>query len=105
MLPLYGITVLGSAQDGEEAITLFKTLEKKPDLIIMDHRLPLKDGIQTMQEILQLDPTSKVLLASADHSIASEALARGACYFLSKPFRIKQLITVIKEQIKTLDHS
>lgn len=98
MLTNYGITVIGSAKDGEEAIKMFKSFKKKPDFIIMDHRMPLKDGIQTMKEILQIDKTSKIIFASADRSIEEVALTKGAIAFLLKPFRIKMLINLIKKK-------
>ena len=98
MLPLFGINILACARDGEEAISIFKTLAKKPDFIIMDHRLPIKDGIETMEEILELDQSSKVIFASADQKIATLALARGAISFLQKPFLMKHLAVLIKEK-------
>ena len=64
----------------------------------MDHRLPIKDGLETMEEILKLDQSSKVIFASADQRVATLALARGAVYFLQKPFLMKHLIVLIKEK-------
>ncbi len=97
MLPIFGINILGSAKDGDEAVSMFKTLAKKPDFIIMDHRMPLKDGIEATREILQVDSASKIIFASADQGVKNQALAIGAIYFLHKPFLLKNLVAFIKE--------
>ena len=45
-----------SARSGDEAIKYLKTMKAKPDAIIMDHRMPGKDGIETTKEIRRMDP-------------------------------------------------
>lgn len=91
-----GMTVF-SAQSGEEAVRLFKSMKYKPDIIIMDHRMPGKDGIETTKEILKIDPTVPVVFSSADETVREDALAAGAVSFWSKPFPMSMLVSAMKE--------
>jgi CheY-like chemotaxis protein len=81
-----------SAKDGEEAIQLIKTMPSKPDAIIMDHRMPGKDGIETTKEIRKFDPTIPVIFSSADETVREKAIMAGAVSFWTKPFPISMLI-------------
>ncbi|MHA1267303.1 MAG: response regulator transcription factor [Candidatus Helarchaeota archaeon] len=92
-----GFQIIGIAKDGEEAISMFKNFPEKPQIILMDHRMPKKNGIETSKMILQLDNSVKILFLSADSSIKDEALALGICDFQEKPFSITTLLTKIKE--------
>ena len=59
--------------------------------------MPIKNGIEATQEILQIDGNTKIIFTSADERIKEEALALGAYCFLDKPFDIEDLITCIKK--------
>lgn len=87
-----GFKVLGQANNGEEAVSRFKSLSEKPDIILMDHRMPIKNGIDATKEMLSLDSNAKILFASADDSVKEEALSIGAIGFTAKPFSITELI-------------
>lgn len=63
----------------------------------MDHRMPIKDGITAMKEILEIDQHAKFLFASADHKVKEEALRSGARDFLTKPFNYDLLIQKIRQ--------
>jgi len=91
-----GMTVF-SAQSGDEAVTLFKSMKHKPDVIIMDHRMPGKDGIETTKEILRLDPTVPIVFSSADETARDEALAAGAVSFWTKPFPMTMLVSAMRD--------
>jgi len=88
---MFGHTVIDFASNGNEAILKFKNFKTKPDLIIMDHRMPFKNGIDTMREIIELDPDMKIIFTSADNQIRDLALRSGAISFQEKPFPIIQL--------------
>ncbi len=92
-----GFQVLGIANNGEEAIRMFNFFTKKPDIIILDHRMPIKNGIDALKEILQIDHNSKVIFASADKTIKEEVYANGAMGFLDKPFTHQKLINTLNE--------
>jgi two-component system chemotaxis response regulator CheY len=91
MFESHGHTVF-SARDGDEAIEIFKRMKAKPDAIIMDHRMPGKDGIETTRELLRIDPSIPIIFSSADESVREEALRAGAVSFWAKPFPIGLLI-------------
>ena len=63
----------------------------------MDHRMPIKNGIETLREILQIDNHSKIIFMSADNSVKEEALSLGAISFKDKPFTAKRLVDNINK--------
>jgi DNA-binding response OmpR family regulator len=83
------------AYSGEEAIQKFRNMKDCPDLVIMDHRLPGMNGVETMVEILQKDPTAKVLFVSADDRAKKLAMDNGALDFIQKPFSLAQFISIV----------
>jgi two-component system chemotaxis response regulator CheY len=97
ILEANGHTVIGIASDGEEAVRKYKAMSEKPVVIIMDQRMPVKDGVSATQEILTINPDATIFFGSADLHIEKEALAAGAKGFLLKPFRIEELLAAIKE--------
>ena len=99
MLELGGHSVIGSASNGKIAIEIYRTLIEKPDLILMDYRMPLKNGIETTKEILEIDKNSKIIFISADYSVKNEALSLGVIAFLEKPFLYETLINSINNSI------
>ena len=97
ILTLNGFEIAGIANNGNEAISMFKSFLDKPKVIIMDYRMPEKNGIEASKEILQIDGNTKIIFISADNSVKEEALSIGAFCFQDKPFTIKQLIDQINK--------
>jgi two-component system chemotaxis response regulator CheY len=93
--------VVGAAKDGEEAVTMFREFPTKPDIILMDHRMPIKNGIQATREILANSSNLKpiIIFVSADRSIREEALSIGAYSFKDKPFTLDRLYSNIEKAI------
>lgn len=81
-----------SAKDGDEALKLIKDMPSKPDAVIMDHRMPGKDGIETTREIRKFDPSIPIIFSSADETVREKAISAGAVSFWTKPFPISMLI-------------
>lgn len=96
MLTIKGYEVIATARNGAEAVKLFKSFTKKPDVILMDHRMPVKNGIEATKEILQIDRSTKIIFASADESVKEDALSIGARQFNLKPFKMQSLIQTIE---------
>lgn len=92
------------ANNGKEAVELFVSLLNKPDIILMDHRMPIKNGIEASKEILEIDNKSKIFFLSADSSVENEALSLGVIQFIKKPFSIKDLIHNIKITLNIEEH-
>lgn len=96
ILETMGIQTI-SANNGKEAADLYISLSDKPDIILMDHRMPIKNGIEASKEILEIDNQSKIIFLSADSSLENDVLSIGAKKFIKKPFSIKELIKSIKK--------
>jgi two-component system, chemotaxis family, chemotaxis protein CheY len=95
---LFGAPLL--AADGQQAVELFR--RHRPELVTMDLTMPHLDGLGAISAILELEPVTSILVISALNSqaIALEAIQRGACGFLTKPFTepevrhaLEQLVT------------
>jgi two-component system chemotaxis response regulator CheY len=101
-----GIKIIGEAFDGEEALEKYRPLNPKPDIVIMDHRMPLKNGLEATREMLELDPSACIIFASADNHAAQtlkshfENKSMGVKIFLQKPFTISSLMDAINETMK-----
>ena len=94
-----GMTVF-SAQTGEEALRIFQTMAHKPDVIIMDHRMPGKDGIETTKELIKIDPSIPIIFSSADEAIREQALEAGAVSFWAKPFPVGLLVNAMIDLVE-----
>ncbi len=92
--------IVAEAQSGEEAVRVLATIKNRPDVIIMDHRMPGKDGIQTTQEIVRLDPTIPIIFSSADVSVRDRALEAGAVSFWAKPFPVGMLVDAMVDIVE-----
>ncbi len=100
LLSFYGFEVAGIADNGEEAVIKYNSFSDRPKVILMDHRMPEKTGIEATKEILQIDKKVKIIFVSADISIKEEAYSIGAFSFWDKPFMIDQLINEINRAIE-----
>ena len=92
---LSGIEIVGLAGDGLEAIDL--VARERPDVVIMDLRMPRMDGIQATRLVASRHPDTAVLVLSAygDESLVIEALMAGARGYLLKGTRATELAEAI----------
>jgi DNA-binding NtrC family response regulator len=97
MLELKGIPVCFKAYEGRDAVRQFRDHNPRPQIVLMDYRLPTINGIQTMKEMLQVDGGTKFIFISADASVMEEALNNGAAMFLVKPVNMKDVISAIEK--------
>jgi two-component system cell cycle sensor histidine kinase/response regulator CckA len=86
------------AVDGDEAVQAFRDHQAKIALVLLDMSMPKKNGYQVMQEILELKPDAKVIIASGynDDSKVKEAHNMGASGFIAKPFRAATLLSTVE---------
>jgi len=105
ILELKGYRVVASARNGEEAVEAFKDLSPKPDLVLMDHRMPIKNGLDAMREILAIDPDAQVVFLTADSSVGEEALKAGATDIILKPFRMDVLHKTVGDVARRMGHT
>ncbi|MCK4265758.1 MAG: response regulator [Thermoplasmata archaeon] len=95
--------IVAEAFNGEEAINVFKKMEIKPDIVIMDHRMPIKSGIEAMKEIHAMDPMQCVIFVTADYQAAKDAILMGANSFVLKPFMMDNLFNAIGTALYELE--
>lgn len=76
--------------------------EHQPDLVIMDIRMPGMSGIDGLREIRALDPLVAVIMLTGFGALetAQEALRLGASDYLKKPFDTKEILEVIRQNIR-----
>lgn len=86
--------VVGVADNGKEGFDLYQD-GIDPDIVIMDYRMPVMNGLDAAKLILDYDPDANIIFASADDSIKDEALRLGARKFIDKPFNIDEIQSVI----------
>lgn len=81
----FGVKEIYEATDGEEAVAKYN--QYKPDVVFMDIIMPKVTGIEALQQIMEIDPEAKVIMASSvgTQSHLKEALKAGATDFLQKP--------------------
>ena len=96
-----GFEIAGIANNGLEAITMFKSFSNKPKVILMDQRMPEMSGIEATKLILQVDNKVKIIFLSADNSVKEEAISLGAFLFIDKIFTINELIDAINRAIES----
>ncbi len=86
------------AENGLDAVEIYKHNPKQIDLILLDMIMPKMGGNNTFYKIKSIDPSASILLSSAyslDDDI-QELLKQGACGFIPKPHRIKELASEIR---------
>jgi DNA-binding NarL/FixJ family response regulator len=90
------IDVVGLAGDGREALALADELQ--PDVVLMDLKMPVLDGVQATQQLQRYHPGISVLVLStyADDDWVLNALRAGAAGYLLKDTRRETLIAAIK---------
>jgi DNA-binding NarL/FixJ family response regulator len=95
MLTAEGIEVVGTAQDGKEAVE--KTLALTPDVTLMDISMPVLDGIEATRRIRDHVPTACVLVLTGSTALTEVDRARkaGAAAFLSKDRIAAELVSTI----------
>jgi two-component system, response regulator PdtaR len=90
-----GFQVCGEARDGEEAVALAAT--ERPDVAILDVKMPKLDGIEAARRILAERPIPIVMLtAYGQHELVSRAVEAGVFGYLVKPFRDSDLLPAIR---------
>jgi DNA-binding NarL/FixJ family response regulator len=88
--------VVAEAADGVQAVDFFEKFQ--PDLVLMDSRMPMKNGVEAVREIRKKNPAARVLMLTAydgDHDIA-RALAAGAQGYVLKNSTGDRLIPAIR---------
>ena len=95
LLERSGFEVCAEAKDGEEAVELARS--ERPDVAIMDVKMPKLDGIEAARRILDERPIPIVMLtAYGQDELVSRAVEAGVFGYLVKPFREQDLLPAIR---------
>ena len=93
MLDEAGYEVVAQASDGAQAIELVQ--EHKPDLAILDVKMPILDGISAAEEIIATCPVL-MLTAFSQRELVDRARDAGVMAYVLKPFTINDLVPAIE---------
>ncbi|WP_281884361.1 response regulator [Paenibacillus sp. YYML68] len=90
-----GCVVVAEASNGLEAIRLYQ--QHRPDLVTMDITMPEMEGVQSVQEIMRLDPKARIIMCSAmgQHRMVLDSLTAGAKDFIVKPLQKDRVMQAI----------
>ncbi|MDF5711724.1 MAG: response regulator transcription factor [Nostoc sp. S4] len=94
------LEIVGEAQNGEEAISL--VTEFQPDVVLLDIRMPVMDGVAATQEIQKRFTKTKILILTTfdDNEYVSAALQSGAMGYLLKDTPSEELAVAIRAVYK-----
>ena len=89
--------------NGEECLQIYRRNVEAFDLLILDYRMPVKDGGTVLQEVLKANPNQKVLIASAysKNLLRQLNLDLDNVKVLQKPFEPELLLDTINELCKS----
>jgi DNA-binding NarL/FixJ family response regulator len=94
------IEVVGEAADGHEAVRLAERL--RPDVVLMDIRMPRVDGIEATRRLLATSPSTNVLMLTtfADEEYVYDALTAGAVGFMLKDGEPDTMIDAVRRAVR-----
>lgn len=90
------------AHGGEEALAAYR--QERPDVVLLDMRMPGKDGLETLRELKQLDPEASVIMVTAVHEelVGKVAMQEGAFDYITKPIDPEYLETALMTKLTLL---
>jgi CheY-like chemotaxis protein len=88
------------AEDGEEALA--KGRNGPVDLVLLDLKIPRRDGMEVLKELMARTPPPRVLVLTAYHSVelAQRATQLGALDYVTKPFERDALLQAVQRALK-----
>lgn len=100
LLKQLGEPTIVEAANGREALTLYQ--QEKPDLVLLDISMPVMDGLETLQQLRQIDPDAVVIMLTSmvNRQNIDQALALGATNYLRKDNPKPALLQALTETIE-----
>lgn len=96
----YDVELVGTASDGFEAMSLF--IDRKPDIVLTDIRMPGIDGLHVIERILKEKPETICIVFSGFNEVEylKKAIKLGVIDYLEKPITLSMIDEVMKRTIK-----
>lgn len=88
---------LVEAEDGEEGLQ--KLQEERPDLVLLDMRMPGKDGVEFLRELQDHDVRTVIVSVVQDEQTIKEAKDAGATGYVKKPVDKEDLLAAVEEAL------
>ncbi|MGC8872857.1 MAG: response regulator [Chloroflexia bacterium] len=87
------------AQDGISGLEAYYL--EKPDLVLLDLTMEGMHGLDVLRELLRMDPSARVVVATADIQRSTQEMAEGAgaCGFVSKPFVREHVLEAVRQAL------
>ncbi len=100
LLEVHDIQVVGTAKDGKESVSLAQEL--RPDVILMDIRMPVYNGLEATRLIKAQMPEAKIIIltTSAEEQDLFEAVKSGACGYLLKSMDADELVEALDQAMQ-----
>ncbi|MFO7783918.1 MAG: PAS domain S-box protein [Desulfatiglandales bacterium] len=100
ILERYGYETV-TAGSGEDALEIYRAEKERIDLVILDLNMPGMGGKKCLTALKELDPEAKVVVATGHttRAQAREAVAVGAVRFIPKPYRLSDLLKILRETL------
>ena len=89
------VNIIAEAKNGQEALNL--TYEHQPDIVLLDIRMPVMDGIEAAQHLQKMVKPPAIIFTTAFDSYAMQAFDMSAIDYLLKPIRLERLQTAINK--------
>jgi len=91
---------VATARDGAEAIEMVKS--RHYDIIFLDVRLPGVDGVETFEQVKEIDPAATVIMMTGytEEDLVRRAISQGAYTCIYKPFDIEKVIALVENIAK-----
>lgn len=98
----YNAQVIGAATNGQEALSMVLAL--KPDLAVIDIKMPLMDGLEVIRQAGENGVRTRFIILSGyeDFSLAQKAIRYGACAYFLKPLKIEEFKDELSRQLREI---
>ncbi|MCF3649601.1 response regulator transcription factor [Synoicihabitans lomoniglobus] len=100
LLKQIGVAKIVAVPCGEEAVAIYPNVD--PDLVLLDVFMPGMDGLETLRQLKQIDPTCVVVMLTTNvvrHRV-EKALDLGATYYISKDLSSQRILEELTETIE-----
>jgi len=95
-----GYKVLQAA-NGREALTIYQETGPSIDAVVIDMTMPVLGGVPTMQELVKMNPSVRIIAASGihDNEATAKSIGRQVTHFLAKPFTSDMLLRAVARAV------